>query len=247
MGHKAKDCRNKGKESYKRVSSAHNSNKVATIMDTEQVVFRGKDRLKPTEDEEETFVLRVSEWKPQGTQHQGLLVDSGASAHIMTDEGAFRFDETFRPKNHIMQLADGTRTSGSVQKKGDAQIRLFIPGYPQIILSVDAAASRGAGFKFEKNKMILPDGTTCEMKVKDKLYNLDSVTENDVSSEDSCKVSFHLKTWHEIMGHCNYSYIVKLETVANGMKIKDKTCELVYRENFPKAKTGRVMQELKSH
>lgn len=98
--------------------------------DTEEVVFRGKDRLKPTEEEEETFVLRVSEWKPQGTQHQGLLVDSGASAHIMTDEGAFRFDETFRPKNHIMQLADGTRTSGSVQKKGDAQIRLFNPGYP---------------------------------------------------------------------------------------------------------------------
>lgn len=52
-------------------------------------------------------------------------MDSGASAHIMTDEGALiRFNETFQPKNHVMQLADGTRITGSVLRKGDAQIVL---------------------------------------------------------------------------------------------------------------------------
>lgn len=179
-----------------------------------------------------------------GAEQQGLLVDSGASAPIMTDEGAFiKFDETFQPKN--IQLAYGTHTTGSVQKKGDAQLELMycsgrvvkvkltgaflIPGYllhPQNILPVDAAASKGARFNFEENndKMILPDGTTCKMKVKDRLYYLGIITERDVSSEDSCNVSFDLKTWHEIMGHCNYGDIIKLETVVNGMEIKDKTC-----------------------
>lgn len=244
IGHKAK-CRSKDKKSSKRTCSGHNSNKTAAIiMDTEQGFSRGKDRSKPAKEEEEQFVLRVSEWNPHSTQQQDLLVDSGASAHIMTDEGVFiRFDETFQPKNHIMQLADGTRTTGIVQKKGDAQIELtdctgrvvsikltdalLIPDYPQNILSVDAATSRGATFNFEKNnnKMVLPDGTTCRMKVKDRLYYLNIVTEKDVSNNDSCNVSFDLKTWHEIMGHCNYGDIVKLETVVNGMKIKDKMGE----------------------
>lgn len=44
--------------------------------------------------------------------------------------------------------------------------------------TVDAAASKGARFNFKKNnsKMVLSDGSTCEMKVKDKLYYLDTVT-----------------------------------------------------------------------
>lgn len=66
-----------------------------------------------------------------------------------------------------MQLADGTRITGSVLRKGYAHIKLtdcngrvlsfkltnalLIPGYPQNILSVMAAASKGARFNFEKN------------------------------------------------------------------------------------------------
>lgn len=68
----------------------------------------------------------MGEWKPNSTKQQGLLVASGASTHIMTDEEAFiRFDKTFQHKNHIMQLADGTRTTGKVQKNGGAQIELM--------------------------------------------------------------------------------------------------------------------------
>lgn len=139
-------------------------------------------------------------------------MDSGASAQIMTDESAFiKFDEAFQQKNQIMQLADGTRITGSVLRKGDAQIELtdcdwkvvsvklmnaFLrKGYPQNILSVNAATLKGARFNFEKNnkKMVLPDGTTCKMKVKDRLYYLDIVTEKDVNGEYSCNVSLDLK------------------------------------------------------
>ncbi|XP_035993961.1 uncharacterized protein LOC118563431 [Fundulus heteroclitus] len=191
MGHKAKDCRNKEKKTQRRGTNAQYSNKVAAVTDTGQRTVRVKDKHKTT-NEEETFVLRVSEWQPHNTQQQGLLVDSGASAHIMTDESAFiKFDETFQPKNHIMQLADGTRITGSVLRKGDAQIKLtdcdgkvvsvkltdalLIPGYPQNILSVDAATSKGARFNFEKNnnKMILPDGTMCKMKRRTRFRNTD--------------------------------------------------------------------------
>ncbi|XP_047246928.1 uncharacterized protein LOC124883715 isoform X2 [Girardinichthys multiradiatus] len=125
MGHKAKDCRNKDKKTQRRVTSTQNGSRGATITDTGQRSFRVKERHRPI-NEEEVFVLRVSEWEPHGTQQQGLLVDSGASAHIMTNEDAFiRFDETFLPKNHVMQLADGTRITGSVLRKGDAQIELI--------------------------------------------------------------------------------------------------------------------------
>lgn len=98
-------------------------------------------------------------------------------------------------------------------KKSTSKIHVFLKNNKCRITnnkSVDAAASKGARFNFKNNnsKMVLPDGTTCEMKVKDKLYYLDSVTEKDVSSEDSCNVSFDLKAWHEIMGHYNYSDIV---------------------------------------
>ncbi|KAL6461003.1 hypothetical protein MHYP_G00309690 [Metynnis hypsauchen] len=228
MGHRAKDCRNKDRKTQRKVANKQNSNKVAITADAEQRTFCVKERHESI-NKEETFVLRVSEWQPHETQQQGLLVDSGASAHIITDENAFiRFDETFQPKNHVMQLADGTRITGSVLKRWNAQFELtdcnrkvarvkltdalLIPGYPQNILSVDAAASKGARFNFEKNnnKMVLPDGTMCKMK-------------------------------HEVMGHCNYDDLVKLETVVNGMKIKGKTnrpnqCEICLEGKFTQSR-----------
>lgn len=164
VGHKARDCRYKDKKmqrSFPRAAnSVQGSNKVATITDSEQSsTSRSRKNPKPAKEERDTFVLRVSECLPQDIRQKGLLVDSGASAHILTSEGAFiRFDETFQPKNHVMELADGTRTSGIVQRKGDAEIdlpdsegrvvrvrltdTLLIPGYPQNILSVEAAASK---------------------------------------------------------------------------------------------------------
>ncbi|XP_024115975.2 uncharacterized protein LOC112137741 [Oryzias melastigma] len=240
VGHKAKDCRNKAKKPQSNLRAAYtqNSSKAVAITDTRQSTTWSRDEHTA---EQETFILRASEWQPHNAQPEGLLVDSGASAHIMTSEEAFiRFDETFRPKDHVMQLADGTRIAGSVLKKGDAQIKLtdsngrvvsvqltnalLIPGYPQDILSVEAEASKGAKFNFElnNNKRILPNGRTCDMKVKDRLYYLDMAKEN---CDDSCNACYDLKTWHEVMGHCNYDDVIKLETVVDGMKIKDRKCK----------------------
>ena len=181
VGHRARDCRSKEKKTLlhntRATNSAHGGSKIATISETSQDCVPVREKQKQPKEERDTFILKVSEYKPQSTQQKGLLVDSGASAHIVTDESAFiTFDETFHPKNHVMELADGTRKTGSVLRKGDAQIELvdrkgrmvnvtlsgalLIPEYPQNILSVEAAASKGAKFNFEKNnnKMVLHDG-----------------------------------------------------------------------------------------
>ena len=58
-------------------------------------------------------------------QRKGLIVDTGASSHITNDKSKFKsFDSTFKPKKHSMELADGKRTVGVAQGRGDAQVCL---------------------------------------------------------------------------------------------------------------------------
>ena len=88
-----------------------------------------------------------------------LLVDCGATAHIVNDKSKFcNFADNFDASSHIIELADGTRTSGIVTGKGDANFIindssnkpheivlkyvLYIPSYHQSILSVQAATEK---------------------------------------------------------------------------------------------------------
>lgn len=48
---------------------------------------------------------------------------------------------------------------------------------------------------------------------------------------------YDLKTWHEILGHCNFDDVQRLEGVVDGMKIegstnKRTTCEVCTRGKF---------------
>lgn len=49
---------------------------------------------------------------------------------------------------------------------------------------------------------------------------------------------YDLQTWHEILGHCNYDDVLKLESVTDGMKIRGKTdksnlkCEVCVKGKF---------------
>ncbi|XP_033122962.1 uncharacterized protein LOC117121761 [Anneissia japonica] len=50
-----------------------------------------------------------------------LLVDTGATSHIFKDKSKFiDLDESVKPENHLIELADGSRTSGIVRGKGVA-------------------------------------------------------------------------------------------------------------------------------
>ncbi|KAI2647409.1 Copia protein [Labeo rohita] len=201
---------------------------------------RKRDKVKRAVDEEEdhTFAFKVEQVDNDpigGVKMKGLMVDSGATKHIVTDIGMFEeFDSSFKPQSHIMELADGERASGKTEK-GTAKVRLrdskgrivdmmlmealYVPSFSQDIVSVKAAIALGATviFKEGQNRLIHKNGTTFDIRMYDRLFYLSTVT-NEI---DECNVCYDLQTWHEILGHCNYDDVLKLESVTDGMKIRD--------------------------
>lgn len=167
---------------------------------------------------------------------KGLLVDTGATSHIVTKDSFKRVDGTFKPTEHYMELAGGTKTRNIAVKRGDAEVTLkdvsgrnvkvvlknalFIPSYPQDIFSVKAATSNGAELKFQQgqNKLVHKDGTTFTIKEHNQLYYLNTVKQYH-STSDKVSVSHNIHTWHEILGHCNFEDVIKSQEVANGMRI----------------------------
>ncbi|RCU34834.1 hypothetical protein DVA81_18695, partial [Acinetobacter baumannii] len=87
----------------------------------------------------------------------------------------------FKPENHILELADGVRTSGIAVKKGTAKVclrdtkgrivdmmlmeALYVPSFSQDIFSVKAATAQGATviFKEGQNRLIHKNGTTIDI------------------------------------------------------------------------------------
>ena len=80
-------------------------------------------------EENSEYSLWVSECDAEKRGHvrpEGLIVYTGATAHIITDLTKFlRFDNSFQPKAHYLELADGTRCNGVAVRKGDARVTLI--------------------------------------------------------------------------------------------------------------------------
>jgi len=121
-------CRNYGHKSYecpsrKQHSQSQSSLKKrwcclckSTTHDTKQC-RKKKDAVKSLTEESpqsDSFAFRASECRSvcQGS----LLVDCGATAHIITDKSKFTsFEQSFDTNSHCIELADGSRPSGIVQ------------------------------------------------------------------------------------------------------------------------------------
>ena len=57
---------------------------------------------------------------------KGLMVDTGATSHIINDISKFRsFDNTFQPLKHCVELANGEKTNGVAERRGDAEVCLI--------------------------------------------------------------------------------------------------------------------------
>ena len=70
----------------------------------------------------------AAEFQPsnQGVCMRGLMVDCGATSHIVTDIAKFRgFDDEFQAGTHCIELADGTRCKGVAERRGDAEVFLM--------------------------------------------------------------------------------------------------------------------------
>ncbi len=192
-GHIVRDCHQKGVPkwcSYHR-SSTH----------SDQTCRRRKDEAKQAaekqeeHEEEQTFVFKVSQtFLPDNIIRNGLMVDCGATSHILTEKNVFtKFDESFDPKSHYMELADGARMNNVALKRGDAEVllldeegkcvkitlkkALFIPSYPQSIISVQAATTDGAKVIFQEgqNELISKDGAVFRIEEHERLYYLKTV------------------------------------------------------------------------
>ena len=114
---------------------------------------------------------------------------------------------------------------------------LFIPSYPQDIFSVKAAISNGAEIKFsqEQSELVYKDGTKFTIEEHERLYYLDTIEqssdENNRSNVknrsnggykmngDEVRLACNIYEWHEILGHCNFDDILKLESEVSGMKV----------------------------
>lgn len=163
-----------------------------------------------------------------------ILVDCGATTHIMKDKTSFvNFETNFRPENHFIELADGSR-SNVAQARGTAKVMvldsngkpkkitlesaLYVPSYRTNIFSVQAATAKGAAVNFEQEhgELIAKDSTKFPINKRGKLYFLNSAISTN-------REKHNIQMWHQILGHCNIRDILKLENVAKGMKISSKS------------------------
>jgi hypothetical protein len=198
-----------------------------------------KSSVKHVNDEEapepHTFMFSAIDESDDKSWMNSLLVDCGATSHVIKDASKFvSYNKHFNPDKHFIELADGTKSNNVALKKGTVQVKLntasgktvtadlhdalYVPSYPQNIFSVQAATEKGATVTFGPNfaEMTAPDGTKFGIEKRGKLYYL-------CSSKSSTQHAGSLKRWHEILGHCNLSDILKLEGIVDGMQTTDKT------------------------
>jgi len=161
-----------------------------------------------------------------------MLVDCGATTHIITDKSKFVcFDQNFNPNEHFIELADGSKKNNLALGKGTAVVKLldvndvyhdcklnnalYVPSFKTDIFSVQSATSHGSCVTFDQDNAVLScKGTEFNIVKQGRLYYLNSVCDSSVASHT-------LKEWHEIMGHCNYSDVRKMKPHVDGMMITD--------------------------
>ena len=165
--------------------------------------------------------------KPTSGKSNTLLVHCGATAHIITDLSKFtKFDDTFKPDKHFIDLANGTRAKNVALKRGDVDFTvvdlsgtsvkvtlrnaLFIKSYSQDIFSVQAATERVSSVTFlpDSAELTYKDGTKFVIEKHGRLYYLN--TYDNIGDSDSVSCVRSMNEWHQILGHCNYDDIKKL-------------------------------------
>ena len=100
-----------------------------------------------------SFAFKLTVDNFDSVRENSLLVDTGATAHILNDKSKIlKFEENFKPENHSIELADVSMVCGVVSAEGRATIilhdlegvahevfledALYIPSYRQNIFSV---------------------------------------------------------------------------------------------------------------
>ena len=200
------------------------------------------------------------------TISQCLLVDCGATSHIICDKSKFvNFDNNFDSNSHYIELADGNRKNNLALGRGDASVMisdnngqphkvllknaLCVPSFKQDIFSVKAATNHGVFVSFSPNKDELhaPNGKTFDIESKGNLYYLNNI----VNYQNTPENKRTLLEWHKTFGHCNVNDIKSLQKVVTGMDIADNSnfsCDICikgkmnqYRSRDPDDKATKIL------
>lgn len=160
---------------------------------------RGRDHVKKADGETEAeptsfCFFKMSDCRIQRGNKKGLMVDCGATSHMINDATKFiTVDKSFRPEDHMIELADGTKVSRMAKMRGEDKVylldsegrqvktrlkqALYIPSFPQNIFSVKSATANGAEMHFKdgNNWLIHKDGTKFKMDMYGRVYYLNTV------------------------------------------------------------------------
>ena len=148
------------------------------------------------QDQENAIAFKMSVDPQSGEQEldsvNSLLVDTGATTHIISDKSKFcLFDTSFIPDKHSIELADGSQVSNLAKGRGKAKVKLvnkgvihetelhdalYVPSFKQDIFSVQCATNKGSTVEFKSNSAELKckNGVVFEIKKRGQLYFLNS-------------------------------------------------------------------------
>ncbi|XP_067930528.1 uncharacterized protein [Watersipora subatra] len=190
------------------------------------------------------FVVNASEahnGAPGNTPSRKLLVDTGATTHIVNSPDRFiAYDSTFAPKEHTIEVADGRRSNQLVTACGDAEFMitdatgksqtvilhnaLLAQSFPVSLFSVQADTEAGAVAIFSKGNNTIQSGDTVFSLVQHgKLYFLED-------RHDGAYTTGTIQEWHRCLGHMNHEDINQLQacTQANhSYYILDSQCSRI--------------------
>ena len=198
-----------------------------------------KVNIVDTDSKHKNFAFVVGQ--ETGKNDDDILVDTGATAHIINDKSLFtQFDKDFDGSSHSLSLADGRTCGGIAKGRGQIALKLrdsngivqtgtldkvlYIPDFPTNIFSVSAALNSGAVATFYKScgELRTPDDVVYNLEKRGKLYYLPVVRHDSVNSVKSVTV----RELHRLMGHCNVRDLQQLPAVVDGIKLSDSSTDI---------------------
>ena len=185
----------------------------------------------------------------QNLEEDLWLIDSGASDHLTGRREWFIDYEPIAPvlirtaNNQTMEaIGEGTirlftrNDSGGEKKSLLLQNVLYVPQCPKNLLSVTKFLGNGARIEITAQKILLQGGrkkkeTNFGQRVGDLFYctwtvdpptHLRGLQANAIMGSSSVH-SGALPLWHRRLGHLNTRDVLKLQELADGVKITNKT------------------------
>ena len=237
-GHNSRNCRSKAKL---HCTYCNKSGHTESVCFTKKRQTSAKTSTAQSSTNHETYSFTAINESSSNYQEECdncyLLVDCGATCHIINNVNMFTsYDDTFEPKHHFIELADGRRSNDLAIARGDAEFTLrdtcgntanvilkgalLAPKFPTSLFSVRAATDAGAEVVFLKGAAeLIAKGTHFRLIRRGQLYFLptDAMT--------SAHVTRTLNDWHRTLGHMNYDDILCLQSATEGMRVTQRQQE----------------------